>query len=286
MPFYAVAFGNTPGIYLSWAECSAAVKGYTGAVYRKFETMEEAELFMKAPPAPRIRAKVGTVDASSDANPPDYWVYTDGSCHKNGSKNGAAGIGVYFGEGDERNISRRVEGKQTNNVAELTAILEAYAGMREDVENGGKRVVVVSDSEYAIKCVSGYGAKCAAKAWNVDIPNLELVRAVYETYLGKNVGFMHVRAHTGKEDVHSVGNEWADKLANRAIGMEECPYSGGGGGGGENGKGREKKIYLKVDYGEKEDAKKMGAKWDFSKKKWYIMENCANKREVVEKYGM
>lgn len=273
MPFYAVAFGNTPGIYSTWPECSNAVKGYTGSVYRKFETMAEAEQFMQSPPQPKVRAKVGTLDA--EASPPDYYVYTDGACSKNGSKHACAGIGVYFGEGDERNIAKRVEGKQTNNVAELTAILETYSAIKNDVENMGKKVAIVSDSEYAIKCVSTYGAKCAAKGWNMDIPNLELVKRVYETYLGKGVAFIHVMAHTGREDVHSVGNDWADKLANQAIGVDACPYAE-----------KNRKIYLKVEYGEKEDAKKMGAKWDFKKKRWYVNEDAAEKRELVEKYGV
>lgn len=29
-------------------------------------------------------------------------------------------------------------------------------------------------------------------------------------------------AHTGKMDIHSIGNDGADKLANKAIGLDEC----------------------------------------------------------------
>ena len=46
-------------------------------------------------------------------------VFTDGACSNNGRKNAKAGIGVYFGENDERNISKRITGKQTNNTAEF-----------------------------------------------------------------------------------------------------------------------------------------------------------------------
>ena len=52
-------------------------------------------------------------------------IYTDGSCINNGKKNAKAGIGVYFGKDDKRNISKRIKGKQTNNIAELKAILKA-----------------------------------------------------------------------------------------------------------------------------------------------------------------
>ena len=40
--YYAVKIGRTPGIYLSWADCKAQVNGYPGAIYKGFETKEEA----------------------------------------------------------------------------------------------------------------------------------------------------------------------------------------------------------------------------------------------------
>ena len=56
----------------------------------------------------------------------DYYVYTDGSCSNNGSESAQAGMGIYFGPDDLRNVSKRVVGKQSNNTAELGAIIEAY----------------------------------------------------------------------------------------------------------------------------------------------------------------
>ena len=53
-------------------------------------------------------------------------VYTDGSCLNNGESNAIAGIGVYFGKNDNRNISEKICGIQTNNVAELNAIDKAF----------------------------------------------------------------------------------------------------------------------------------------------------------------
>jgi hypothetical protein len=73
-------------------------------------------------------------------------------------------------------------------------------------------------------------------------------------------------AHTGKSDVHSLGNNGADLLANKAVGVEACPYA---------------KIYLNVPFARKDEAKQLGAKWDASKKKWYVMENYSRKNELV-----
>ena len=40
-----------------------------------------------------------------------------------------------------------------------------------------------------------------------------------------------------------------------------------------NGTKTVKKIYIKVSFDEKDEAKKLGAKWDGDKKSWYIMSN-------------
>ena len=213
MPFYAVAKGRTTGTFSSWPECQESVKGFSGAVYKKFDKRSDAEEFIQG------ASEVGHKS-------PDYYVYTDGACSNNGKEGASAGIGVYFGEGDPRNISRRIEGKQTNNVAELMAILAAYEMIKEDVLKG-KVVAIVSDSEYAIRCCGSYGERMNKEGWKTAIPNKDLVRRLYELYRGSNVQFIHIRAHTGLSDEHSLGNAEADRLANMAIGLESCPYARG-----------------------------------------------------------
>ena len=44
--YYAVAKGKTPGIYLTWNDCKAQVNGFSGAVYKGFATVQEAEEFV------------------------------------------------------------------------------------------------------------------------------------------------------------------------------------------------------------------------------------------------
>jgi ribonuclease HI len=192
MSFYAVANGRTIGVFTTWASCNESVKGYKNALYKKFNTKEEAEQFIQ----PDILFN------------PDYYVYTDGSCIHNGKINAKAGIGIFFGPDDTRNVSKRIEGKQTNNRAELTALIEAYYIIEEDI-NEGKRISVMSDSLYAIRSLTSYGE---------DIPNIDLISLLQKLYHGKhNVQFLHIKAHTNKKDVHSVGNEGADRLANQSI---------------------------------------------------------------------
>ena len=105
--FYAVAVGKKPGIYTNWNECKVNIDDVKGAIYKKFETIEEASEFIE--------------DYSNS-----LYVYTDGACTNNGSSNARAGIGIFFSKDSEFNQSIELVGdKLTNNVAELTAIINA-----------------------------------------------------------------------------------------------------------------------------------------------------------------
>ena len=194
---------------MTWAECKAEVDGFQGAKYKKFETKETAANFIQDSSEVKIQQPV--------SEEPDYYVYTDGACSNNGKDTAVAGLGIYFGPNDPRNVSQRLDGKQTNNAAELTAILQTYSLIENDLA-AGKIVGLVSDSEYAIRCVTTYGKKCMEDGWKKDIPNKDLVKKTFELYNNtSNVRFFHVIAHTCKSDRHSLGNEAADILARKSL---------------------------------------------------------------------
>jgi ribonuclease HI len=202
---------------------------------------------------------------------PEYYVYTDGACSNNGKYNALAGIGIFFGLNDIRNVSKRIDGKQTNNTAELSAIIETYSIIENDIINN-KKIGIVTDSEYAMKCIHSYGEKCHKKNWNIDIPNKELVKKIYEMYKDKlNIKFIHIKAHTNNTDIHSLGNYNADKLANMAISSENSLSSNY----------ISKKIYLNVPFIKKDEIKKLGGKWDINKKKWFIYDNNKNIEQIL-----
>lgn len=286
MVFYAVSNGRNVGIFLNWNDCSNSIKGYKNALYKKFKTKEEADEFIQSNNKSGNNItyvnneKQNSITSFFDTNNekqnddindfnPDYYVYTDGACSNNGKDNAFAGIGIFFGMNDNRNISKNIEGKQTNNTAELNAIIETYNIIENDIING-KKIAIVSDSEYAIKCVSSYGEKCFLKHWNVDIPNKELVKIAYELYKNKrNIKFIHIKAHTNNTDIHSIGNDNADKLANLAIGLESCPYE------------KSTKTYLKVPFIKKDEIKKLGGMWDMDNKKWFVYDNNKNMKQIL-----
>jgi ribonuclease HII len=46
--YYAVRKGRTPGVYYSWEECEAQVKGFSHAEYHKFTKLDEAETYLQS----------------------------------------------------------------------------------------------------------------------------------------------------------------------------------------------------------------------------------------------
>jgi ribonuclease HI len=186
-------------------------------------------------------------------------VYIDGACSNNGSENAIAGYGIFFKHGDPRNESKRINGKSTNNTGELSAFIRTLEILENEIIN--KEIIhIYTDSEYVIKCISTYGSKLEQKQWisKKQIPNLELVKKAYYLYKNKeNIKIHHIEAHTNNTDIHSLGNKEADKLACLAVGKEQ----------------KENKDIIILDwitFDTKDEAKKLGAKWNPEKKYWYV----------------
>ena len=221
-------------------------------------------------------------------------VYTDGSCLNNGTARASAGIGVFFGLNSPRNISRKlVADKISNNVAEIRAILAVLDEMREELRRGDS-VTIYTDSTYAIRACGEYGEKMASKGFKSasgqPIPNAHLVEIAWNTCKDlPNLKLEYVAAHTGKDDEHSIGNAWADKLAVEGAGgrkvfmqppKEEAPRRAC--------REKERKIvWLDVPFASKDEAKRLGAWWNPNVRRWYVPPHVdeAKRSVLVKRWG-
>jgi ribonuclease HI len=142
-------------------------------------------------------------------------IYTDGACTGNGKPGARAGVGVFWGVDDPRNVSRPVHGLPTNNVAELEAIEDAVDAILADDILRTEPVVIVSDSKYGIDCLTTWYDGFVRRKWlttsRTSVLNRELIERIHDK-LTPNIRLAHVRGHT----VHE-GNNWADKLAGAAL---------------------------------------------------------------------
>lgn len=144
-------------------------------------------------------------------------VYTDGACPNNQNEQARAGYGVFYGEGDPRNVSARLTGKQTNNRAEMTAILTVLAEV-----DPGQDVEIRSDSMLCINTITKWMQAWKKRGWKKgggkEPKNLDLVKEadrLMAARRGRTV-FTHVRGHSGEP-----GNEAADRLAVAGAALEE-----------------------------------------------------------------
>ena len=55
--FYVVWHGVSPGIYTSWTDCKLQINGFEGAIYKSFDTQEEAERAYNTSPYLYIQKK-------------------------------------------------------------------------------------------------------------------------------------------------------------------------------------------------------------------------------------
>ncbi len=88
---YVVWVGQAPGIYTSWAECEKQVKGYTGARYKSFTTMAEAErayqedpsIFFLKSPTDNKKKGCSRVNCGSLPKPQYPYLAVDAACSGN-----------------------------------------------------------------------------------------------------------------------------------------------------------------------------------------------------------
>ncbi|WP_420238542.1 ribonuclease HI family protein [Telmatobacter bradus] len=133
-----------------------------------------------------------------DATSELFTAHCDGGSRGNP---GPAGFGALIEGADGRTVARLSEflGIQTNNYAEYSGMI---AVLRWAIENGARRVAVVSDSELMVKQMQG--------KYKVSSP---AIKPLWEE------GRKLVRQLDGFEIRHTLraGNKEADRLANEAM---------------------------------------------------------------------
>lgn len=248
MPFYAVARGHSPGVYTSWPDAQAQINGYTAARYKKFDTKDEAEEFVKEnalnkPVVDRREKASGdsqvegkrkrdddeeeeeegqgekklhvdeeekkTEDGLSLDDEGYLVVYSVGVCEFHGKSGQKSGCGVFFAEDHERNVSVPLKGKASNNAADIQAATHALITAKAA---GYDKVAVHTDSQFMINCMTSWLKNWKKKDWKKSdgesVKNKEELIELDKATEGLAVKWIHVKAKSG-----IVGNDEARKLA-------------------------------------------------------------------------
>lgn len=150
-------------------------------------------------------------------------VFTDGACSNNGRPTAKAGFAAWFPEHPELSRKGRVpdDQSQTNQRAELSGIREAFV-ILDEKGHYDEDVVIYTDSDYSINCLTKWISGWMKKGWKTsegkDVLHQDLLKDVYSRLSKfKSHRFVHVRAHTGKEDDLSKNNDIVDRMARATI---------------------------------------------------------------------
>ncbi|RGP68014.1 ribonuclease h1 [Fusarium longipes] len=180
---------------------------YTGAAFRPVEVPDRQFISeTTAKPVPK----------QSIAGPDEGMIkiYTDGSSLGNGKPGSRAGLGVYFGPGDERNLAERLPGMpQTNQRAELMAMLRAMERV-----SSTQGIEIWTDSQYSINCVTKWVSDWERKDWKnskgKDVSNQDIIRNLMAKIRERKAAGADTRFQWVKGHATDPGNHEADNLAN------------------------------------------------------------------------
>lgn len=163
-------------------------------------------------PPKRIKASSTSSSQSSDGF--TYMgdavvVYTDGCCSANGRSGARAGIGVFWGPNHPLNVAERLQGRQTNQRAEIQAACRA---LEQAKDRNIRKLVLYTDSKFTINGVTSWVKTWKLNGWRLksggpitnreDFMKLDALNAELE------VVWMHIPGHAGYR-----GNEEADRLS-------------------------------------------------------------------------
>lgn len=131
------------------------------------------------------------------------------------------GIGICFPESMEHNVSEKLHGDITNNIAELSAILRAFEIVDTVIDpERSRKLLIKTDSKLCVDTVNIWMPGWKRRGWRLssgDPPaNLELLKLLDVCSQTRPCEFRHVRAHRKDISHDTKYNNLADLLANQA----------------------------------------------------------------------
>lgn len=212
--FYAVRVGKVPGIYQTWGQAEEQVKGFSGAEYKSFPTLEEAERYISPKPYDVIGEEDGIDDINKEIQTEidnlesgQVIAFIDGSYSPDADGKEKYGFGaIIFTKESEVNLFRAYVNTDYMDSRNVAGEIE---GVRQSIlwaiENGKKEIIIYYDYEGI--------EKWTTKEWRA---NIKLTKEYSKFYDEKSklikIKFKHTKAHSG-----IIYNERADELAKRSL---------------------------------------------------------------------
>lgn len=195
--YYSIKVGRNPGIYTKWEEAKAQVIGFSGAIYKKFEKLEDAKAFLSEdsliiPEQDGLKDKI------------ELKAYVDGSFDL---ESGSYSYGVVIIQNDfKETLSGREEDPDMASMRNVAGEIKgAMRAMEWAIEHNKKNLQIYYDYT---------GIENWAKGnWKTNKKGTRDYQAYYNSIKDVlKVEFIKVKAHSGNQY-----NDEADQLAKDAI---------------------------------------------------------------------
>ncbi len=203
--YYAVKVGKNPGIYRTWDECKEQVTGYSGAIYKSFSTLVEAEDF--AGIGQMKMEEPGDIVLQQKSLEPENGsavAYVDGSYNV---ATGEYSCGVVFMTGgEELHMAQKGENQELATMRNVAGeILGSELAMRKAVELGLGKLSIYHDYQ-------GIASWCLGE-WKTNKEGTKAYKEYYDSIRDKiDITFVKVKGHSG-----DTYNDLADELAKSVI---------------------------------------------------------------------
>ena len=199
MKYYAVKKGRTIGIFNTWDECKGQVIGFSGAQYKKFESLEEAKAYMGQNQSDQEKESI-----SRD----ELIAYVDGSFNKD-TKDFGYGIVLIDHLGNEETLkgsSNHPEYSDHRNVA--GEVFASMKGIERAIELNKKKIYIHYDYMGIRSWATG--------EWKAN----KALTQSYQAFIKEKsqyiaIDFIKVLAHSNNKY-----NDMADRLAKEACGVK------------------------------------------------------------------
>lgn len=189
MKFYAVKNGRQCGIFTSYSECEKQVKGYSGSLFKSFNSQEEATSYLKE-------------DSYNSSY--DLYAYVDGSFN---SQEKIYGYGVIILQNEK--IITQIYGQGNHkDYLSMRNVAGEIAGAMEAVNYALKINAQSLLIYYDYQGIESW----AKELWKANKLGTKHYQEFMKEAMKKmSIDFQKVKAHTGE-----YYNEMADKLARKA----------------------------------------------------------------------
>ena len=195
--FYAVKKGRETGIFESWAECQKQITGFSGAEFKKFKELKQAETY--------LTSGISIDNVSDDLD--GLHAYIDGSFSNDLQETGYGAVILLNGE-----IIHTIKGSSKKYIEMRNVAGELFAAavsIKWAVDNGYKNIVLHHDYSGIAHWAKGEW-KCKQEG------TINYKKFIDEISSNISILFIKVKGHSG-----DMYNDMADKLAKESLSTEE-----------------------------------------------------------------